>query len=99
VQSLGAIARTLAGGYIDDKQLALKIVEFVRAMPTTATRHDALVRAIRARKNKEAELQRGVDREAGRDAGTEPVKDRTPICSDSGFKLAMLAFDAFSGAD
>lgn len=76
VQSLGAIARALAAGDVDDKQLALKIVEFVRAMPTTATRHDALVRAIRARKNQEAELQRGLDREAGRDAGTEPVKDR-----------------------
>lgn len=76
LHSFGAIARALAAGEAEDKQLALRIVEFVKAMPTTATRQDALVRAIRARKNQEAEVAHGCDRELGRDAATATEKDR-----------------------
>lgn len=76
VQSFGKIARALAAGDGEDKKLALRIVEFVRAMPATTTRHDALVRAIQARKSQNAELERGQGREPGREAGTGRATDQ-----------------------
>jgi hypothetical protein len=75
VQAYGAIARALAAGGKDDRQLALRVVDFVKAMPSTATRHNALVQRLRACKDRSAELSREQPRESERGAETGRTKE------------------------
>jgi hypothetical protein len=75
VQAYGTIARALAAGGKDDKQLALRVVDFVKAMPSTATRHNALVQRLRAGKHPSAESSREQPREPERGAETGRTKE------------------------
>ena len=54
----GQIARALATGETEDKQLALNIVQLVQAMPPTTTKHEALVQRLRVNAGKSAERDR-----------------------------------------
>jgi hypothetical protein len=66
LQALGAIARALASGDKDDKQLALQVVDFVKTMqPTTATRHNVLVERLRTEKAHGVESDRDREQEPG----------------------------------
>jgi hypothetical protein len=60
LQALGAIARALASGDKDDKQLALKTMQ-----PTTATRHNVLVERLRTDKAHGLEPDRDREQEPG----------------------------------
>lgn len=46
-QAFGAVARALAAGDLEDKQLALEVVQFVKQMPPLKTRHIEQVEALR----------------------------------------------------
>lgn len=66
-KAYGQIARALATGEAEDKQLAVNIVRFVQTMPPLTTRHEALVQS----------LQQKVDgKTTGRDQARE--KPKTP---------------------
>lgn len=45
-QSYGRVARALAAGDAEDKQLALEIVQLVNTMPPVMTKHDLLVQQV-----------------------------------------------------
>ncbi|MHC8297720.1 relaxase/mobilization nuclease domain-containing protein [Pseudomonas sp. LB3P58] len=48
-KSYGDVARVLAAGDVEDKQLALEIVQFVKQMPPVVTKHQQLVASLRDR--------------------------------------------------
>lgn len=56
----GKVARALAAGDLDDKHLALEVVQFVKQMPPIMTRHTEQVEAL-----KQTTVQRGQDVERG----------------------------------
>lgn len=72
----GQIARTLAKGDDEDKQLALQVVRFVQQMPPPITQHQAMVQALRGQDQQTDRTRRKAqdkakDIEQGRGKGTD----------------------------
>jgi Relaxase/Mobilisation nuclease domain len=69
-KAYGQIARALATGETKDKRLAVDIVRLVQSMPPVITKHDALVRSLRAKTSqttgREAEREKTKNTEQGR---------------------------------
>lgn len=61
-KAYGQIARALATGDAEDKQIALNIVRLVQTMPPTATKHEALVQSLRGVTGKTGEREAGAQR-------------------------------------
>lgn len=57
-QGYGNVARVLATGDIEDKQLALEIVQFVKQIPPVVTKHQQLVASLRDRPAQELEKEK-----------------------------------------
>ncbi|ASK94799.1 relaxase/mobilization nuclease domain-containing protein [Xanthomonas campestris pv. campestris] len=70
----GKVARSLATGDAEDRALALRIVELVKAMPPPTTRHEDRVAQLRAN-NKTAGVDCGADRDAAKEK-PEQGRDR-----------------------
>ncbi|KFA30056.1 relaxase/mobilization nuclease domain-containing protein [Xanthomonas vasicola] len=70
----GKVARSLATGDAEDRALALRIVELVKAMPPQTTRHEDRVAQLRANA-KTAGFDCGADRDAAKDK-PEQGRDR-----------------------
>ncbi|QPN17977.1 relaxase/mobilization nuclease domain-containing protein (plasmid) [Pseudomonas aeruginosa] len=68
-QTYGKVARALASGETEDKQLAVQIVRFVQQMPPLETQHDVLVQRLR----KQSDKGDGRGRTRGQEQ-TEPSK-------------------------
>lgn len=64
-QGYGAVARALAAGTAEDKQLALEVVQFVQQMPPVETRHAEQVEAVKRRMAREQ--SRAVQKDQGRE--------------------------------
>ncbi len=56
-KAYGQIARALATGEAEDKQMALDIVRLVQAMPPVVTKHESLVQSLRGTGGHTAELE------------------------------------------
>ncbi|MEJ7139545.1 relaxase/mobilization nuclease domain-containing protein [Amphibiibacter pelophylacis] len=56
-KAYGQIARALATGEAEDKQIALDIVRLVQTMPPVVTKHEALVQSLRSKNGKTAERE------------------------------------------
>lgn len=56
-KAYGQIARALATGEPEDKQIALNIVRLVQTMPPVVTKHDALVQSLRGTGGQTAERE------------------------------------------
>nr|BBE29066.1 DNA relaxase/nickase TraS/VirD2-like protein [uncultured bacterium] len=63
-QGYGAVARALAAGAAEDKQLALEVVQFVQQMPPVETRHAEQVEAVK--RGMAREQSRAVQKDQGR---------------------------------
>ena len=63
-QGYGAVARALAAGTAEDKQLALEVVQFVQQMPPVETRHAEQVEAVK--RGMAREQSRAVQKDQGR---------------------------------
>lgn len=64
-QGYGAVARALAAGTAEDKQLALEVVQFVQQMPPVETRHAEQVEAVK--RGMAREQSRAVQKDQGRE--------------------------------
>lgn len=64
-QGYGAVARALAAGTAEDKQLALEVVQFVQQMPPVETRHAEQVEAVK--RGIAREQSRAVQKDQGRE--------------------------------
>jgi hypothetical protein len=64
-QGYGAVARALAAGTAEDKQLALEVVQFVQQMPPVETRHAEQVEAVK--RGMAREQSRKVQKDQGRE--------------------------------
>lgn len=68
-QGYGNVARVLATGDIEDKQLALEIVQFVKQIPPVVTKHQQLVASLRERpaQGLEKEKPKGIEPDVSKD--------------------------------
>lgn len=64
-QGYGAVARALAAGTGEDKQLALEVVQFVQQMPPVETRHAEQVEAVK--RGMAREQSRAIQKDQGRE--------------------------------
>ncbi|EKL9720638.1 relaxase/mobilization nuclease domain-containing protein [Escherichia coli] len=72
-QGYGQVARALAKGDGEDKQLALQIVRFVQQMPPPITQHEAMVQALRSQEQQARKKgpEKPKDIEQGRGKGSD----------------------------
>lgn len=72
----GQIARALAKGDAEDKELAMQIVEFVKQMPPPVTQHEQMVRALRHQEPKpEKTRKQSQERPSGVEQGRGKGQD------------------------
>lgn len=80
-RSYGDVAKALAKGGGEDKQLALQVVEFVKHVPAPVTRHQAVMATMRAKAATQSQkplerAQDGHDKGLYRDVGSDKNSER-----------------------